>query len=160
MAPTPSSGLYKTRINPPSSECCVCSVWVSSRGVFLLLDSAHLSHRRPAFCSSSPPTRPQRIVSCSLSPPTRPRRIASCLVPPTDPPSPSGLLPSPLKLPLFGTGSPHVRLWPEKCGYCRVPHHGASPPPKRPGTESITSTPSLPGCKSPFHWGFFFCVCV
>ena len=151
MAPPPTSGFYKTRRNPPWRGC-VCSVWVSSRGVFLLLDSTHVSPRRPAFSSLSPPTQPRFLLLDQ----------ASCLVPPTAPPSPSGLLPSPHKLLLFGTRSPHVWLWPEQRGYCRVPHHGASLPQNTQVLKAITSTPSLPGCKSPFfHWGFFFfCVCV
>ena len=92
-----------------------------------------------------------------------PRQTASCKVPPTVPPSPSGLLPSPLKLLLFGTRSPHVRLWPEQCDYCRVLHHGASLPPKRPAISYSYNLNPIPGCKSPFFkLGFllFLCVCL
>ena len=127
------------------------SVWVFSRGVFLLFDSAHVSPRQPAFCSSSPPTPPHFLLLDQ----------ASCLVPHAAPPSPFGLLPSPLKLLLFGTRSPHVRLWPEQRAIvgCHTTEH---PTPETPRYQKLQPPPPPSLAARILHiWGFFFfCVCV
>ena len=104
--------------------------------VFLLPGSAYVSPRRPAYCTGP---RPHDLDQ------------TSCLV---------LLL---LISRLFGlrqTRLPHVWLWTELHSFCRVPHHGASLPPKRSGTKNCDLN-SLPGCKSPLPFiGFILSECV
>ena len=107
--------------------------------VFLLPGSAYVSPRRPACCAvlaHTTSTKPL-IWSCQL--------LISRL------------------FELRQTRLPHVRLWTELRGFCRVPHHGASLPSKRSAQvpKTVTSTPSLPGCKSPLPFiGFILSECV
>ena len=94
-------------------------------------------------CFLTPPT--SRLDEPPLAPSLRPRLASStCL------PGPAHYSTLALWTPPFSTQAPPSEHRLHTCDlgqrqrdYCRVLHHGASPPPKCPGTESITST-SLP----------------
>ena len=80
--------------------------------VFRLLGSAYVSPRRPST-----------VLGRAHTTPTKPL-IWSCLL---------------LISRLFGlcqTRLPHVLRWTKPHNFCRVPHHGASLPPKRSGTKN------------------------